>query len=173
MDTRNTDERRAVSEEREGAAGDADNTTPGAQTAVVTRPLRPTGKRSRKAAVVAGSSETVEETEARLADGAATKGGATKEKTAAKAKTAKKRADRSLNPFLFVLTYLRQVYAELRKVIWPNRKQMVSYTSVVLVFLVFMTALIGGADQGLTHLMLWIFTGQWSPPHIPTIPTGR
>ena len=32
---------------------------------------------------------------------------------------------------------------ELRKVIWPNRKQMVSYTSVVLAFLVFMVTLIG------------------------------
>ena len=52
------------------------------------------------------------------------------------AKKAKKPGDPSGNPFLFVLTYLKQVVAELRKVIWPNRKQMGSYTSVVLAFLV-------------------------------------
>ncbi len=54
---------------------------------------------------------------------------------------------------MFVVTYLKQVVAELRKVIWPNRKQMVSYTSVVLVFLAFMVALIGGVDLGLAKLV--------------------
>ena len=53
--------------------------------------------------------------------------------------------------------YLRQVIAELRKVIWPNRKQMVSYTSVVLVFLIFMVSLIGGVDLGLSRLVLLVF----------------
>ena len=53
--------------------------------------------------------------------------------------------------------YLKQVVAELRKVIWPNRKQMVSYTSVVLLFLAFMVALIGGVDLGLAKLVLWVF----------------
>ena len=41
-------------------------------------------------------------------------------------KTPKSRAVR--NPFVFVYNYLKQVVAELRKVIWPNRKQMVTYT---------------------------------------------
>ena len=61
------------------------------------------------------------------------------------------------NPFLYVWNYLRQVIAELRKVIWPNRKQMVSYTSVVLVFLIFMVSLIGGVDLGLSRLVLLVF----------------
>ncbi|WP_079608352.1 preprotein translocase subunit SecE, partial [Mycobacteroides abscessus] len=47
--------------------------------------------------------------------------------------------------------------AELRKVIWPNRKQMVSYTSVVLVFLVFMVTLIGVIDLGLARLVMLVF----------------
>ena len=58
---------------------------------------------------------------------------------------------------MFVLTYLKQVVAELRKVIWPNRKQMGSYTSVVLAFLVFMVTLIGLVDLGLAKLVLLVF----------------
>ena len=58
---------------------------------------------------------------------------------------------------MFVLTYLQQVVAELRKVIWPNRKQMVSYTTVVLAFLAFMVAFIGLVDLGLAKLVLLIF----------------
>ncbi|MFC4001596.1 preprotein translocase subunit SecE [Prauserella oleivorans] len=38
--------------------------------------------------------------------------------------------------------FLREVWGELRKVIWPTRKQMVTYTIVVLVFVAFMIALV-------------------------------
>ena len=79
-------------------------------------------------------------------------------RTARPAKTAKKTADRpSRNPLAFVWTYLQQVVAELRKVIWPNRKQMVSYTTVVLIFLAFMVALIGLVDLGLAKLVMLVF----------------
>ena len=44
------------------------------------------------------------------------------------------------------VTFIKQVVAELRKVIWPTGKQMVVYTIVVLVFLVFMVALVWGVD---------------------------
>ena len=50
-----------------------------------------------------------------------------------------------------------QVVAELRKVIWPNRKQMVTYTTVVLVFLAFMVTLIGLVDLGVAKLVLLVF----------------
>ena len=67
-----------------------------------------------------------------------------------KAKTAKKTEPGKgpRNPLAFVVNYLKQVVAELRKVIWPNRKQMVNYTTVVLVFLAFMVALILVVDVG-------------------------
>ena len=42
--------------------------------------------------------------------------------------------------------FLREVIAELGKVIWPNQKQMVTYTIVVLLFLIFMIALVAGLD---------------------------
>jgi preprotein translocase subunit SecE len=120
------------------------------QTAVVTRPARPTGKRSRRGAVDA-ESEAVD-----LADG--TEATPTKNGSGGKAKTAKKAGDRpSRNPFTFVWNFLLQVVAELRKVIWPNRKQMINYTAVVLVFLAFMVALIGLVDLGLAKLVLLVF----------------
>ncbi|BBY17638.1 preprotein translocase subunit SecE [Mycolicibacterium litorale] len=119
------------------------------QTAVVTRPLRPTGKRTRRAAV-----ETDAESDAvELTESAGTENGSGK----AKKKTAKKEPGRYPNPFLFVVNYIKQVVAELRKVIWPNRKQMVSYTTVVLVFLAFMVTLIAGFDYGLARLVGLVF----------------
>ena len=156
-----------MSDERDGA-GSA-GTSPGAgpvtdsvtdstgdtrgQTAVVTRPQRPTGKRSRRGAVD-------EESEA-VDSGEVTDGKATKNGSGTATKTAKKTADRpgkgGRNPIAFVWNYLLQVVAELRKVIWPNRKQMVNYTAVVLVFLAFMVALIGLVDLGLAKLVMSIF----------------
>jgi preprotein translocase subunit SecE len=146
-----------VSDERDGAgsAGDGTDTEDtgdtGGQTAVVTRPTRPTGKRSRRGAVDEDDSEAVD-----LATG--TKAAPTKNGAGTATKTAKKAADRpSRNPFAFVWTFLKQVVAELRKVIWPNRKQMVNYTAVVLVFLAFMVALIGLVDLGLAKLVMLVF----------------
>jgi preprotein translocase subunit SecE len=121
---------------------------------VVTRPQRPSGKRSRQKAVDAG-----EDADAG-SSGEIEVLGKDKTKKAAKAKKAakpKKSGDHRANPFVFVYNYLKQVVAEMRKVIWPNRKQMITYTSVVLAFLAFMVALVGLADFGLTKLVLLVF----------------
>jgi preprotein translocase subunit SecE len=140
-----------VSDERDGAgsAGDVtDSTDPGetgGQTAVGTRPLRPTGKRSRRGTFEGDVTDSVSETASK-----------TTSKNGSGKKTAKKREPRP-NPFVFVWTFLKQVVAELRKVIWPNRKQMISYTTVVLFFLAFMVALIGGVDLGLAKLVGLVF----------------
>ena len=53
--------------------------------------------------------------------------------------------------------FLREVVAELRKVIWPTRKQMITYTAVVLVFVAFMVAVIAGLDILLARGVLWLF----------------
>ncbi|GBG40715.1 preprotein translocase subunit SecE [Mycobacterium montefiorense] len=141
--------------------GDTDDSTSGGRTAVVTkpatRPQRPTGKRSRQRVadaddVDAESSDEAEDSKEDKKTPAAKKAGADK-----KAKKPKKPGDRTANPFVFVYNYLKQVVAEMRKVIWPNRKQMLTYTSVVLVFLAFMVALVGLADLGLTKLVLLVF----------------
>ena len=140
-----------MSDERNDADAAADGNgtddAQGGRTAVVTRPQRPTGKRSRhRAEADSDESGAVELTESGADD--------TKAK---KAKKAKKSDEPSSNPFVFVFTYLKQVVAELRKVIWPNRKQMSSYTSVVLAFLVFMVTLIGLVDLGLAKLVMLVF----------------
>lgn len=53
--------------------------------------------------------------------------------------------------------YLKEVVAELRKVIWPTRNEMVTYSIVVVLFLIFMIAVTWGADFGFARLILWIF----------------
>ena len=53
--------------------------------------------------------------------------------------------------------FLKEVVAELRKVIWPTRKQMITYTAVVLVFVAFMVALIAGIDLALAKGVLALF----------------
>jgi preprotein translocase subunit SecE len=56
-------------------------------------------------------------------------------------------------PALFV----RQVIAELRKVIWPTRKELVTYTTVAIVFILVMTGLVTGLDTGFSYLITKIF----------------
>jgi len=126
-----------------------------ADAAGVVTPQRPTGKRSRRRALEATTAEQSSEATLEAVDSDTGDSGA----VAVKVKPAKKAGDkpRARNPFTFVFTYLQQVVAELRKVIWPNRKQMVSYTTVVLAFLVFMVTLIGLADLGLAKLVLLVF----------------
>jgi preprotein translocase subunit SecE len=124
-------------------------------TAVVTRPLRPTGKRSRRGAVSDADGVDTDTAAGPDSKAAVTKNGAGIATRAAKKEAGRPRA----NPFAFVWNYLKQVVAELRKVIWPNRKQMVSYTTVVLIFLAFMVALIAGVDYGLARLVSLVFGG--------------
>ncbi len=53
--------------------------------------------------------------------------------------------------------FFREVVAELRKVIWPARNQMITYTIVVIVFVVFMVALVAGLDLLFAKGVLTIF----------------
>ena len=53
--------------------------------------------------------------------------------------------------------FLREVIAELSKVIWPTRKELVTYTSVVIVFVSVMVALVTGMDIGFAKLVTWVF----------------
>ncbi|MFD3592818.1 preprotein translocase subunit SecE [Nocardia sp. NPDC058640] len=105
---------------------------------------RPSGKRSARRVRASdtpadtGAVATLDRPSSRKAD-----------KPAAKAKTG--------NPFKRLLEFLTQVVAELRKVIWPNRKQMVTYTAVVLVFVVFMVAFIAGIDVAFVKGVDWLF----------------
>ena len=62
------------------------------------------------------------------------------------------------------MRFVREVIEQLRKVIRPSRKELLTYTAVVLVFVSVMIALISGLDFGFTKLILLTFgnsdTGQ-------------
>jgi preprotein translocase subunit SecE len=62
-------------------------------------------------------------------------------------------------PGLFerIATYKRQVVAELRKVIWPTRNELVTYTIVSIVFVTAMVALVSLYDFAFTKAVLGIF----------------
>ncbi|WP_415004538.1 preprotein translocase subunit SecE [Aeromicrobium sp.] len=55
------------------------------------------------------------------------------------------------------MTFLRQVIAELRKVVWPTRPQVANYFVVVLVFVLVMMAIVAGLDFGFGKAMFKIF----------------
>lgn len=48
-----------------------------------------------------------------------------------------------------IFSYFREVKSELQKVVWPNRKDTIRYTVVIIVFCVVMAAILGAADYGL------------------------
>ncbi len=53
--------------------------------------------------------------------------------------------------------FYRQVLAELRKVIWPTRKELITYTTVVIVFVLVVIAYVTGLDYVFSKAILAIF----------------
>lgn len=54
-------------------------------------------------------------------------------------------------------TFYRQVVAELRKVVWPTRQQLVTYFWVVLVFVVVVMTFVSLLDLGFGRAVFAIF----------------
>lgn len=61
------------------------------------------------------------------------------------------------NVFSRVALFIRQVVAELRKVIWPTRKELIAYTTIVIVFVAVISAIIAAFDYVFTKGVLLIF----------------
>jgi preprotein translocase subunit SecE len=80
-------------------------------------------------------------------DGAGTRSRAEAER----ARAAEIRQRRSIGRFL------REVVAELRKVIWPGRRELITYTTVVIVFVAFIVALVAGLDLGFAKAVVAVF----------------
>ena len=59
---------------------------------------------------------------------------------------AKNARDAKRGPFARLSVFVKQVVAELKKVVTPTRKELFSYTGVVLVFVVIMMAVVYGLD---------------------------
>ena len=53
--------------------------------------------------------------------------------------------------------FLRQVVAELKKVIWPTRKELIAYTIVVIVFVLIMAGIVALLDFLFTEGVLFVF----------------
>ena len=66
-----------------------------------------------------------------------------------------KSGDRRTGP----LTFYRQVVAELRKVVYPTREQLVTYFFVVMAFVLVMIGIVSALDLGFGKLIFAIFTG--------------
>jgi preprotein translocase subunit SecE len=66
------------------------------------------------------------------------------------------RAERR-NPFARIALFIRQVLTELSKVVRPTRRELLSYTGVVIVFVVIMMAIIYGLDFVFGWAVAWVF----------------
>ncbi|MFI1398779.1 preprotein translocase subunit SecE [Streptomyces sp. NPDC020681] len=53
--------------------------------------------------------------------------------------------------------FYRQIVAELRKVVWPTRNQLTTYTTVVIVFVVVMIGLVTVIDYGFQEAVKYVF----------------
>ncbi|CAM5472968.1 preprotein translocase subunit SecE [Streptomyces tanashiensis] len=53
--------------------------------------------------------------------------------------------------------FYRQIIAELRKVVWPTRSQLTTYTTVVIVFVVIMIGLVTVIDYGFQEAVKYVF----------------
>ncbi|GAA3033402.1 preprotein translocase subunit SecE [Streptomyces glomeratus] len=60
-------------------------------------------------------------------------------------------------PLKRLALFYRQIVAELRKVVWPSRNQLTSYTTVVIFFVAIMIALVTLIDYGLSHAAKYVF----------------
>ena len=77
---------------------------------------------------------------------------------------AKSDAPREKKPNVFsrIALFMRQVFAELRKVVTPTRQELLKYTGVVLGFVVVMMAIVYGLDV----LFVWMTTYVFGVPSV-------
>jgi preprotein translocase subunit SecE len=101
--------------------------------------------------------ETLDDAEAR-APGTVSRpkraGGADKSPPRSKAKT---RVGERPNVFARIRNFVREVISELGKVIWPTRKELLTYTGVVIVFVVIVVSIVGLLDYGFAKAVLFVF----------------
>ena len=81
---------------------------------------------------------------------------------AAESKDSKKKARKGgkrgkKGPLGRLALFYRQVVAELRKVVWPTRSQLTTYTSVVIVFVVIMIGIVTLIDSGFSQVVKYVF----------------
>jgi len=65
--------------------------------------------------------------------------------------------EKKLGIFARVGLFYRQVLNELKKVVWPTRSMLTTYTAVVLVFVLFIIAVVSVFDLVLAKVVFWVF----------------
>ena len=55
------------------------------------------------------------------------------------------------------VVFVREVRSELRKVIWPTRKELITYTTVSVIFILVLVGIVTGIDTGLADLVFKVF----------------
>ncbi|OGE15045.1 preprotein translocase subunit SecE [Candidatus Daviesbacteria bacterium RIFCSPHIGHO2_01_FULL_37_27] len=55
-----------------------------------------------------------------------------------------------------IVSFLKEAYAELSKVVWPTREQTIRYSFLVIVVALVVGLILGGLDYGLTLLQNYI-----------------
>ena len=70
---------------------------------------------------------------------------------------AKKERAEKRGPFGRIALFLRQVVNELSKVVTPTRRELITYTLVVLVFVIIMMAIVSGLDIVFLWLVQFVF----------------
>jgi preprotein translocase subunit SecE len=82
-------------------------------------------------------------------------GTATKARTTTRARRPKDQ--RTSNPFVALIRFVREVVGEMRKVLWPTRRELIVYTVAVIIFVAVLIAIVGGLDFGFAKLVLLVF----------------
>jgi len=81
------------------------------------------------------------------------------DKTTAPAATARRAQTQEKRKRTGARQFLREVRLELKKVDWPNRKELISYTTVVLVTITVMTTYVFGLDYFFTKTIVKLLGG--------------
>jgi preprotein translocase subunit SecE len=114
----------------------------------------PTSAHRRRGAITADGDDDVAVPSRRTSRPAARgeSGSPTRSRAAAeRARADEIRQKRSLGRFL------REVVAELRKVIWPGRRELITYTTVVIIFVAVMVAIVAGLDVLFSQGVIAVF----------------
>ena len=56
--------------------------------------------------------------------------------------------------------FIREIVAELRKVIWPTRKELITYTTVVVIFVALVLTIVAVLDWAFARGVLFVFGGK-------------
>ncbi|KZC95045.1 MULTISPECIES: preprotein translocase subunit SecE [Clavibacter] len=70
---------------------------------------------------------------------------------------AREQRDARRNPFARLVLFIKQVVQELKKVVTPTRKELLTFTGVVLAFVIVMMVIVSLLDQLFGYLSIVVF----------------